>query len=249
MAALQGWGRQTWSSGAFGQIAPVAITGVSSTGSVGSSTVTAIENAIVNVTGSAATGSVGTVTQVSQGAVNVTGVVGTFSVSAPVFDITVPLGGWSRDAWGAGPWSESGSDLIITGTVGNVTVDGIRNESISVTGLSIVSAIGTAASAAEAQASVTGVSLSTAIGTAASAAQAQVSVTGTAITASIGSLVIDVSVTVSGVEATGETGSISQTNSSNVNVTGVFGTGSVNNVNIWGILKPNQDPDWVKIVA
>jgi hypothetical protein len=49
MANLTGWGRGTWDEGAFGEPIPVALTGVTSTGQVGTATATGV--ALIGVTG------------------------------------------------------------------------------------------------------------------------------------------------------------------------------------------------------
>ena len=44
MANITGWGRGTWSSGAWGEAIPVELTGVSATGATGSVSVVAEAN-------------------------------------------------------------------------------------------------------------------------------------------------------------------------------------------------------------
>jgi len=80
MAAITGWGRNTWSSGTWGQAFPVSVTGIAGTGAVGS--VTVLINIDVSVTGVAGTGAVGSVTVVEGTGVTVsaTGVAGTGAV-------------------------------------------------------------------------------------------------------------------------------------------------------------------------
>ena len=59
MAAITGWGRGTWSQGPWDAAIPVTVTGVASTGAVGSVAIVAEAN--IPVTGLAATGGVGSV--------------------------------------------------------------------------------------------------------------------------------------------------------------------------------------------
>jgi hypothetical protein len=59
MASITGWGRGTWSQGAWGEAIPVILTGEAATGAAGSVAVVAEAN--VPVTGLEATTSVGSV--------------------------------------------------------------------------------------------------------------------------------------------------------------------------------------------
>ena len=59
MATIQGWGRQTWNSGAWNTFAPVTATGNGLTSTVGS--VTTITTNIFGVTGIQLTSSIGAV--------------------------------------------------------------------------------------------------------------------------------------------------------------------------------------------
>ena len=45
MASIQGWGRETWNSGAWSQQAPVSVTGIGLTSSAGTETVTTDQQA------------------------------------------------------------------------------------------------------------------------------------------------------------------------------------------------------------
>ena len=49
MASIQGWGRETWNSGAWSEQAPVSVTGNGLTSSLGTETVTTDQN--ISVTG------------------------------------------------------------------------------------------------------------------------------------------------------------------------------------------------------
>ena len=48
MASIQGWGRETWNSGAWNQQAPVSVTGIGLTSSAGTETVTTDQNISVS---------------------------------------------------------------------------------------------------------------------------------------------------------------------------------------------------------
>ena len=58
MASIQGWGRETWNSGAWSQQAPVSVTGIGLTSSVGTETVTTDQN--ISVSGNPLTSTAGT---------------------------------------------------------------------------------------------------------------------------------------------------------------------------------------------
>ncbi len=58
MASIQGWGRQTWNSGAWNQQAPVSVTGNGLTSSLGTETVATDQN--ISVTGIGLTSTAGT---------------------------------------------------------------------------------------------------------------------------------------------------------------------------------------------
>ena len=58
MASIQGWGRETWNSGAWSQQAPVSVTGIGLTSSAGTETVTTDQN--ISVSGNPLTSTAGT---------------------------------------------------------------------------------------------------------------------------------------------------------------------------------------------
>ena len=58
MASIQGWGRETWNSGAWSEQAPVSVTGIGLTSSAGTETVTTDQN--ISVSGNPLTSTAGT---------------------------------------------------------------------------------------------------------------------------------------------------------------------------------------------
>ena len=72
MATLTGWGRDTWSSGAWGEPIPVEVTGVSSTGAVGTVSFSTQQN--ISVTGVQGTTALGTTVAIGAANVTLTGV-------------------------------------------------------------------------------------------------------------------------------------------------------------------------------
>ena len=71
MASIQGWGRETWNSGAWSEQAPVSVTGNGLTSSLGTETVTTDQN--ISVTGIGLTSALGTSTATGIAEVNPTG--------------------------------------------------------------------------------------------------------------------------------------------------------------------------------
>ena len=78
MASIQGWGRETWNSGAWNQQAPVSVTGNGLTSSLGTETVSTDQN--ISVTGIGLTSTAGTLTAVGIAEVNPSGTSLTFSI-------------------------------------------------------------------------------------------------------------------------------------------------------------------------
>jgi len=143
MASLQGWGRQTWNSGAWNTFAPVDATGNGLTSSLGSLTLTGDCN--ITLTGTGTTSTVGTVVAtgvaVADPAGNaITSALGTETVTgssthtltgvgtqAQLGDETatgVPQSGWNRGAnadtgeeigWGDNLWNILESSYAFTG--------------------------------------------------------------------------------------------------------------------------------------
>jgi hypothetical protein len=54
---------------------------------------------------------------------------------------------------------------------------------------------------------------------------------------------------VTGVQATGQVGSVTVTADAIINVTGVYATGVVGPVLVYGRIIPDQDPNWKNIAA
>ena len=78
MASIQGWGRETWNSGAWNQQAPVSVTGNGLTSSLGTETVATDQ--IISVTGIGLTSTAGTLTAVGIDQVNPSGTSLTFTI-------------------------------------------------------------------------------------------------------------------------------------------------------------------------
>lgn len=110
MASIQGWGRETWGSGAWGQYAPVEATGVGLTSSTATPTITGTCN--VTLTGLGTTSTTGTA--VATGGQNLT------APTLPVLqsntnDVTSVVGSANITPTGLGTTSAIGSESIATG--------------------------------------------------------------------------------------------------------------------------------------
>ena len=113
MASIQGWGRQTWNSGAWDTFAPVNATGNGLSSSVG--TVSLVTTNVFGVTGLSITSDIGDASQASEYAVTgnaLTSTAGTMPNPTIVDNqlltgwnrgvgTTLPLG-WSTSSWGNG---------------------------------------------------------------------------------------------------------------------------------------------------
>ena len=118
MASIQGWGRQTWNSGAWDTFAPVNATGNGLSSSVG--TVSLVTTNVFGVTGLQISSSIGDASQASEYAATgnaLTSTAGTMPNPTIVDNqlltgwnrgvgTTLPLG-WSTSSWGNG-------DFILT---------------------------------------------------------------------------------------------------------------------------------------
>ena len=184
MANITGWGRGTWSSGAWGEAIPVELTGVSATGAVGSVSVVAEAN--VPATGLQATGNVGSVTVSADANVAVTGEAGTTGLGSVtvVADANVAVTGVSS-----------------TGQVGSVTVTADANA--PVTGLQGTMGLGSVVVQADANVAVTGIAATVSEGSVTVTGDANVPASGLSATGGVGSVTVsaDANFGVTGVSA------------------------------------------------
>ena len=150
MATVQGWGRQTWNSGAWNTFAPVAATGNGLTSSLGSLTLTgdcnitltgvsttsttgtgvATGGQSLTATGIQITSALGTETVVGSSAHTLTGIGMTLSVGDETA-LGVPQSGWNRGAnadtgeeigWNDNLWNTLQSSYALTGASATSTV-------------------------------------------------------------------------------------------------------------------------------
>ena len=177
MATIQGWGRQTWNSGAWNTFAPVTATGNGLTSTVGSAST--ITTNIFGVAGNQLTSSIGDAAQASEYAVTgnaVTTSLGTMPNPTIVDNqlltgwnrgvgTTIPLG-WNAASWGNGDFILSvGNGLsgaAMTSSLGEESPTG--NADVTTTGLPTTSTVGTAIATGVAVANATGNPITSTLG-------------------------------------------------------------------------------------
>ena len=223
-----GWGAQAWNDGEWGTLANVTLTptGVSSTSSVGSPTITTeintgwgqdgwgVENwgqsglTVVLVSGVSMTSSVGSLAPAD--VMGLTGLSATASIGAPtaISDVTLTPTGQSATS--------------ATGSV-NISFDIIVNP----TGLSATSSVGTIDPADQVM-GLTGLGLTSSIGTISISGGSLVNLTGLSMTSSTGNLTPADVMGLTGVSATASTGNLIPADV--MGLTGVSATASVGNV-------------------
>jgi hypothetical protein len=199
MASLQGWGRQTWNSGAWDTFAPVNATGNGLTSSVG--TVSLVTTNVFGVTGLSITSNIGEASQASVYAATgnaLTSTAGTMPNPTIVDNqlltgwnrgvgTTVPLG-WSTSSWGNGDFILSTANGLsgvgLTSSLGDETPTG--NADVTATGNALTSTTGTAVATGIAEVTATGNALTSALGIEVATGDSNVTATGNALTSSLG---------------------------------------------------------------
>ena len=199
MASLQGWGRQTWNSGAWDTFAPVEATGNGLSSSVGSVSLTTTN--IFGVTGINIASSVGDATQASEYAATgnaLTSARGQLPNPTIVDNqlltgwnrgvgTTLPLG-WSTSSWGNGDFIltvDNGlSGVGLTSSQGEEVPTG--NADVTVTGIAITSTVGQAQSFGLAVAEPSGIAITPSIGTETVSGSSTHTLTGIGLTSQIG---------------------------------------------------------------
>ena len=174
MASIQGWGRQTWNSGAWSEQAPVSVTGNGLTSSLGTETVTTDQN--ISVTGIGLTSTAGTAVGTGIAQVNPTGVALTASlgeeslstdqnISVTGLGTTLSVGNESTSVTSTTGWNRD-TDINTGNTIGwSQQQWGAVGGSFAVTGQALTSSLGEESTATDQNISVTGLGITSAIGT------------------------------------------------------------------------------------
>ena len=199
MASLQGWGRQTWNSGAWDTFAPVNATGNGLSSSVG--TVSLSTTNVFGVTGNALTSNIGDASQASVYALSgnaLTSTAGTMPNPTIVDNqlltgwnrgvgTTIPLG-WSTSSWGNGDFVLSTANGLsgvgLTSSLGEETPTG--NADVTLTAAGLTSTTGTAVATGIAEVDATGNPLTLSLGTETVTADSNVTLTGIGLTSALG---------------------------------------------------------------
>ena len=195
MASLQGWGRQTWNSGAWNSFAPVSATGNGLSSSPGSLSPTGDCN--ITLSGIGTTASLGTavgtgVAEVTASGNNIAASLGTETVTGSSAVTATGIGlqaqqgdesatGVAQSGWGRGANQSTGQIIGWSDNLWN-----ILESEYAFTGNSLTSSVGTGVATADVNITPTGVNLTSTTGQIGSMAEA-----GTlALTSSIGTFSI-----------------------------------------------------------
>jgi hypothetical protein len=156
MASVQGWGRDTWGSGAWSEYSTISVTGQQATATIGNG-YSVITSQVISVTGQPATASVGDGTAGGYATVSVTGEQATITVGDPLINsghvifvtgqqATSSLGdttesvtmttGWNRDTdintgsaigWGDQQWGAEGLSNSVTGQQATASTNDVQS--------------------------------------------------------------------------------------------------------------------------
>tara|TARA_Y100000401_G_scaffold64401_1_gene51247 strand:+ start:131 stop:1531 length:1401 start_codon:yes stop_codon:yes gene_type:complete len=199
MASLQGWGRQTWNSGAWDTFAPVDATGNGLSSSVG--TVSLVTTNVFEVNGNNIASSIGDATQASEYAATGNALTSTEGdLPNPTIvnnqlltgwnrgvGTSLPLG-WSTSSWGNGDFiltSSNGLSGVSAATsIGDEVPTG--NADVTATAAGLTSSTGTPVATGVAEAIATGNVITPTIGTETVTGSSSVTATGLGLTTSIG---------------------------------------------------------------
>ena len=174
MASIQGWGRETWNSGAWSEQAPVSVTGNGLTSSLGTETVATDQN--ISVTGIGLTSTAGTAVGTGIAQVNPTGIALTASlgeeslstdqnISVSGLGLTLSLGNESSSVTKTTGWNRD-TDINTGNSIGwSEQQWGAVGGSFALTGQALTASIGDESLTTDQNISVTGVGTTSALGT------------------------------------------------------------------------------------
>ena len=156
MASIQGWGRDTWGSGAWSEYSTISVTGQQANGSIGTG-FSVVTSQVISVTGQGANANVGTATAGGYATVSVTGQTANANVGNALInsghvifvtgqEATSTLGdttesatmttGWNRDTdintgasigWGQQQWGAEGLSNSVTGVEAEADTSGVQS--------------------------------------------------------------------------------------------------------------------------
>jgi len=276
MANVTGWGRSTWGDGAWGQEAPVAVTGLSSTSSLGSVSVTAsclvVEDGVTSliahgqvstqllqvVTPTSATGTGQTTTPNISGDANfsITGVGGTLSLGTVDAVSVAEVTGVSSTG-GLGTVTMTGTANIAptgvedTGQLGTPSI--LLTQTITAPSFLATGALNAPTIFGDANFSITGVSGTNSVGSVVPFAGADVNVTGeeASLDNNLAGVVIFAGAkpVPTGVSAASSVGSTTVTGTCVLTLSGVSSTGDVSTPVLWGEVTIAPTATWNGVAA
>ena len=156
MASIQGWGRDTWGSGAWSEYSTISVTGQQANGCIGTG-FSVVTSQVISVTGQGANANVGTATAGGYATVSVTGQRANANVGNALInsghvifvtgqEATSTLGdttesatmttGWNRDTdintgasigWGQQQWGAEGLSNSVTGVEAEADTSGVQS--------------------------------------------------------------------------------------------------------------------------
>ena len=261
MAALEGWGRGTWSEGSWGEFIPVSATGIQSNTSVGTATTTA--SALVTPTGASAGVVLGTALGEAESIYPLTGILSEFSLTTPSVQeghSVIPTGiemsfadgtetvettvdaGWGRNNWGSFAWGENitifanlTSQLIST-TIGSPTIVTGTGETVVTTGLLANTATGSVSLSTEQNIAVTGFQTNATLNNPTIIADGSVTTSAPSdqIEAELGAVTIDIFTQIdpTAVTAAFGLGTLAMTGEANISATGSQSNTSIGSVTV-----------------
>jgi hypothetical protein len=181
MASLQGWGRQTWNSGAWNTFAPVSATGNGLSSALGSLSLTGDCN--ITLSGIGTTASLGTavgtgVAEVTASGNNIAASLGTETVTGSSAVTATGIGlqaqqgdesatGVAQSGWGRGANQSTGTLIGWSDNLWN-----ILESEYAFTGNSLTSSVGTSVATADVNITPTGIGLTSTLGQIGSMAEA-----------------------------------------------------------------------------
>ncbi len=203
MASIQGWGRETWNSGAWSEQAPVSVTGNGLTSSLGTETVTTDQN--ISVTGIGLTSTAGTAVATGVAEVSPTGIALTASlgeeslstdqnISVTGLGTTLSVGNETTSVTKTTGWNRD-TDINTGNSIGwSEQQWGAVGLSQALTGQALTASLGEESPATDQNISVTGLGTTSALGTFAISGDGQTTIVAgseTAMQSAVGTLEAD----------------------------------------------------------
>ena len=208
---FEGWGRQSWGNSAWGVEYAVALTGLSTTSTLGIAGLIFGTGNTEPITGQSTTLSQGSITLELETFVNLTGLQAQTELGD--FDNAGTLVGWGRNGWGEEPYGDSFNKLVQLSSLTSMTAsegDIAPADVMGLTGVQSTSSVGSLGLAFGVSTEpITGVSSTSNLGGIGLAFGSSTEpITGVSSTSSTGSINVEIGVPLTGVSATSSIGSV-----------------------------------------